>query len=127
MSFFLSAIPVISSHSLDENDIGFSTKVWMPCCIIFLATVACVFVGVHIRQPSSFCSPSISSIEEYDFTLYLSAICFALVRSRSQIAARQPSSFRTLAWFLPHPPTPTTATFRSFPLTIRELTSLNIR
>src|SRR5690606_13472753 len=107
--------------SLEENDIGFSTNVLTPCSIIFLATKAWVLVGVQTRQPSSRSLPSMSSTEEYDGTPYLSAISFALAASRSQIAARHPRSFSTLAWFLPQPPTPITATL--VPSTIQESTS----
>src|ERR687891_616108 len=55
----------------------------MLCSITFLATYACVSC--------------------------LFAISLALARSRSHTAARQSNSFSTLAWFLPHPPTPITA------------------
>ncbi len=88
---------------------GFSTNTLMLCSITFLATAACVFVGVHTRQPSSCSSFNISSTEEYACASCLLAISLALARSRSHTAARQSSSFNTLAWFLPHPPTPITA------------------
>src|SRR5215217_5725169 len=82
----------------------------MLCSITFLATAACVFVGVHTKQPSSRSFSSISLIAEYACAPCLLAISLALARSRSHIAARQSSSLNTLAWFLPHPPTPITAT-----------------
>src|ERR671920_150791 len=107
--FFFCAIRVISSHSLEEKDRGFSTNTLMLCSITFLATIACVFVGVHTRQPSSRSFSSISSIAEYACAPCLLATSLALAKSRSHIAARQSSSLNTLAWFLPHPPTPITA------------------
>ena len=75
---FFSAICVISSHSLEEKDIGFSTNMLIPCCITFLATTACVFVGVHTGEPSSRSFSTISSIAEYACAPCLLAISLAL-------------------------------------------------
>src|SRR5919199_2930105 len=113
MSFFFSDTAIISSHSLEEKDNGFSTKTLIPISIIFFATAKWVLVGVQTRHASNFLSLlSISSIEWYDLTLYLSAISLDRFSFTSHIATKTPRSLRTLAWFFPHPPTPIIASLR---------------
>jgi hypothetical protein len=112
----MSALP-----SLRVVVIGFSTKVWIPAERALVAMEKCVDAGVHIVTPSSSSALSISSSEEYEGTWKFFENDSALSLFMSQTAAKHWSSFRTLTWFLPHPPVPTTPILVTLAASAREL------